>query len=108
MAATIALIVIGGVVVLGLLAALAVSWRNERRATYTGKRRIKPPEPRTSLISGRQHLASGVTGLPAQPSSRISGILVVAPGSVRAIETVPGQQYADPGCRQTLSSPSRE
>jgi hypothetical protein len=43
MAATIALIVIGGLAVLALLAALLVSWRNERRATYTGKRRIKPP-----------------------------------------------------------------
>jgi hypothetical protein len=48
MAATIALIVIAGVAVLGLFAALAISSRNERRATYTGKRRIKPPEPRAS------------------------------------------------------------
>jgi len=40
MAATVALVVIAGVVLTGLVAALGLSWRAERLAEYRGEHRI--------------------------------------------------------------------
>ena len=52
MAAAIALVVIAGVAVLGLITALGLSWRTERHAGRRGEHRITRGGPRTSFVSG--------------------------------------------------------
>ena len=52
MAATIALLAIACVAMLGLFTALGLSRRSERRAGHRGEHRITPSGPRTSLVSG--------------------------------------------------------
>jgi hypothetical protein len=52
MAATIALLAIACIAVLGLVTALGLSWRSERRAGHRGEHRITRSGPRTSLVSG--------------------------------------------------------
>lgn len=48
MAATIALLAIACAVVLGLVTALGLSWRNERRAGHRGEHRITRSGPSTA------------------------------------------------------------
>lgn len=61
MAATIALLAIACIAVLGLVTALGLSWRNERRAGHRGEHRITRSGSRTSLASGwdPEHLPGG-------------------------------------------------
>jgi hypothetical protein len=52
MAATIALLAIACIAVLGLFTALGLSRRTERRAGHRGEHRITRSGPHTSLVSG--------------------------------------------------------
>jgi hypothetical protein len=72
MAAEIALLAIAGVAAIGFLTALALTWRNERRAGYVGQHRVRrgrspgdtnasgrsARHPRTRLSSISQRLRS--------------------------------------------------